>query len=47
MIETGEPMQGPQASDGKPERIDKVIGYFFAALVILAVLILAFNTVFR
>ena len=36
-----------QASDGKPERIGKVIGDTFAALVILAVLILAFNTMFR
>ena len=43
---TGEPMQYFEASDGKPERIGKVIGDTLAALVILAVLILAFN-VFR
>jgi hypothetical protein len=36
-----------QASDGKPERIGKVIGDALSALTILAVLILAFNTVFR
>jgi hypothetical protein len=35
--ETGEPMHYFQASDGKPERIGKVIGDTLAALVILAV----------
>ncbi|MGB6315834.1 MAG: hypothetical protein WBG13_25280 [Pseudolabrys sp.] len=40
-------MQNFEASDGKPERIGKVIGDTLAALVILSVLILAFNTVFR
>jgi hypothetical protein len=40
-------MQYFEASDGKPERIGKVIGDTFSALMILAVLILAFNTVFR
>ena len=38
-------MQYFEASDGKPERIGKVIGDTLAALVILAVLILAFNSV--
>jgi hypothetical protein len=38
-------MQNFEASDGKPERIGKVIGDTFATLVILAVvLLLAFNT---
>jgi hypothetical protein len=36
-----------QVSDGQPERIGKMIGDTLAALVVLAVLILAFNTVFR
>jgi hypothetical protein len=40
-------MQNFEASDGKLERIGKVIGDTLAALVILSVLILAFNTVFR
>ena len=40
-------MQNFEASDGKPERIGKVIGDTLAAVVILSVLILAFNTVFR
>ena len=40
-------MQYFEASDGKLERIGKVIGDTLAALVILSVLILAFNTVFR
>ena len=44
---TGEPMQHFAASDGKPERIGKVIGDALATLVILAVLILALNPVFR
>jgi hypothetical protein len=44
---TGEPMQYFEASDGKLERIGKVIGDTISALVILSVLILAFNTVFR
>ena len=44
---TGEPMQYFKASDDKAERIGKVIGDTLSALVILSVLILAFNTVFR
>jgi hypothetical protein len=40
-------MQYFEASDGKPEQIGKVIGDALAALMILAVLILVFNTVFR
>jgi hypothetical protein len=43
---TGEPMQYFEASDGKPERIGKVIGDTLAALVILAAVLIAFN-VFR
>jgi acyl dehydratase len=39
-------MQNFEASDDKPERIGKVIGDALAALIILAVLILVFNTVF-
>ena len=44
---TGEPMQYFEASDGKPERIGQVIGDTISALVILSVLILAFNIAFR
>jgi hypothetical protein len=40
-------MQYFEASDGKPERIGKVIRDTLAALVILAVLILVFNAMFR
>jgi hypothetical protein len=40
-------MQYFEVSDGKPERIGKVIGDALAAFMILAVLILVFNTVFR
>ena len=43
---TGEPMQYFQASDGKPERIGKVIGDTLAALVILFILWLVLNFVF-
>jgi hypothetical protein len=46
-MKRGKPMQYFETSDGKPERIGKVIGDALATLVILAVLILAFNTVFR
>ena len=44
---TGEPMQYFEASDGKSEQIGKVIGDTISALVILSVLILAFNIAFR
>jgi TRAP-type mannitol/chloroaromatic compound transport system permease small subunit len=40
-------MQYFEASDGKLERIGKVIGDTISALVILSVLILAFNIAFR
>jgi hypothetical protein len=43
---TGEPMQYFEASDGKPERIGKVIGDTLAALVILFILWLVLNFVF-
>jgi hypothetical protein len=36
-----------QASDGTPERIGKVIGDTLASLMILIVLLLALNTIFR
>ena len=42
----GEPMQYFEASDGKPERIGKVIGDTLAALVILFILWLVLNFVF-
>ena len=43
---TGEPMQYFEASDGKLERIGKVIGDTLAALVILFVIILALRILF-
>ena len=44
---TGEPMRYFEASDGKLERIGKVIGDTISALVILFVIGLAFSAMFR
>ena len=46
-MQLGKLMQYFEASDGKPERIGKVIGDAIAAFFILSVIVLALNSVFR
>ena len=46
-MQPGEPMQYFEASDGKPERIGKVIGDAIAAFFILSVIILSLSFVLR